>query len=139
LEEHLSKRFDSDKMVFSPRLTHAYLEALRNTQTVETIRLQQSYKASAISKRQFLVAKRNTNFLSRLLGRQKSKLTRTVERFAAEIDRRSLREMQNLLFKIKHDYCTLHKHYSQIHGFNAYANRSTLAHPPSHQQHNHAL
>ena len=42
LEEHLSKRLDSDKMMFSPRLTHAHLEALRNTQTAEAIRLQQS-------------------------------------------------------------------------------------------------
>ena len=145
LKEHLSKRLDSDKMVFSLRLTHAHLEALRNTQTAEAIRLQQSYQSihnletAIVAKRQLLVAKRNANFLSQLLARRKSKLTRTVERLAAEIDRRSLRAMQHLLFKIKHDYRALHKRYSQIHGFNAYANRSTLTHPPSHRQQNHAL
>jgi len=132
-------------MMFSPRLTHAHMEALRNTQTAEAIRLQQSYQSirnlqtAIVAKRRFLVAKRNANFLSRLLGQQKSKLTRTVERLAAEIDSRSLREMQNLLFKIKHDYRAIHKRHSQIHGFNAYANRSTLAHPPSHRQQNHTL
>jgi len=79
------------------------------------------------------VAKRNTNFLSRLLGRRKSKLTRTAERLAAEIDRRSLREMQNLLFKIKHDYRATHKRYSQIHGFSSYANRIAIQYAHQHQ------
>jgi len=145
LKERLSNRLDSDKMVFSPRLTHAHLEALHNTQTTEAIRLQQSYQSihnletAIVAKRQLLVAKRNANFLSQLLSRRKSKLTRTVERLAAEIDRRSLRAMQHLLFKIKHDYRALHKRYSQIHGFNAYANRSALTHAPSHRQQNHAL
>ena len=138
LQEHLSKRIDADMIVFAPRLTNAHMEALRNAQTAEAIRLQQSYQsirnleAAIVAKRQVLTAERNASFVSRLLGRRKPKLTRTVEKLAAAVDRRSLREMQNLLFKIKREYRSAHKRYSQTHGFNSYANRSTITH--SHRQ-----
>ena len=131
------------RSLFAPRLNAAHLEALRNAQTAEAIRLQQSYRsirnleAAIAAKRQVLTAKRNVNFVSRLMGRRKPKLARTVEKLAAAVDRRSLREMQNLLFKIKRDYRAAHKRYSQTHGFNAYANRSTLTH--SHRQPGHQL
>ena len=142
-ERAVRQRIDSDKIAFAPRLNAAHLEALRNAQTAEAIRLQQSYRsirnleAAIATKRQVLTAKRNANFVSRLIGRRKPKLTCTVEQLASALDRRSLREMQNLLFKIKRDYRAAHKRYSQIHGFNAYANRSTLAH--SHRQPGHQL
>ena len=142
-ERAVCQRIDSDKIVFAPRLNAAHLEALRNAQTAEAIRLQQSYRsirnleAAIATKRQVLTAKRNVNFVSRLMGRRKPKLTRTVEKLAAAVDRRSLREMQNLLFKIKRDYRAAHKRYSQTHGFNAYANRSTHTH--SHRQPGHQL
>jgi len=143
LQEHLSKRIDADKIVFAPRLTNAHMEALRNAQTAEAIRLQQSYQSirnleSAIAtKRQVLAAQRNANFVSRLFGRRKPKLTRTVEKLAAAVDRRSLREMQDLLFRIKRDYRAAHKRYSQTHGFHSYANRSTITH--GHRQQGHKL
>ena len=132
----IGQRMDSDKIVFSPRLSRNHLEALRSTQTAEAIRLQQSYQsicnleAAIAAKRKILTAQRNANYFSHFLGRRKPKLTRTVEKLAATVDRRSLREMQNLLFKIKRDYRAAHKRYSQIHGFNSYANRSSqsLAH-----------
>ena len=142
-ERAVCQRIDSDKIVFAPRLNAAHLEALRNAQTAEAIRLQQSYRsirnleAAIATKRQVLTAKRNVNFVSRLMGRRKPKLARTVENLAAAVDRRSLREMQNLLFKIKRDYRAAHKRYSQTHGFNVYANRSTLTH--SHRQPGHQL
>ena len=129
--------------MFAPRLNAAHLEALRNAQTADAIRLQQSYRsirnleAAIATKRRVLTAKRNVNFVSRLVGRRKPKLARTVENLAAAVDRRSLREMQNLLFKIKRDYRAAHKRYSQTHGFNAYANRSTHTH--SHRQPGHQL
>ena len=138
LQEHLSKRFDSDKISFAPRLTAAHMQALRNAQTVEAIRLQQSYQsirnleAAIVAKRQVLTAERNASFVSRLLGRRKPKLMRTVEKLATAVDRRSLREMQDLLFRIKRDYRAAHKRYSQTHGFTSYANRSTQSH--SHRQ-----
>lgn len=141
MAERISKRFDSDKISFAPRLTVAHMEALRNAQTAEAIRLQQSYQslrnleAAIVAKRQFLNAGRNANYVSRLLGRRKPKLTRTVEKLATAVDRRSLREMQNLLFKIKCDYRAAHKRYSQTHGFTSYANRSTQSHAHRDQGH----
>ena len=135
IEHAISHRIDADKITFAPRLNAAHLEALRNAQTAEAIRLQQSYRSirnleSAIAaKRQFLAAKRDADFVSRLMGRRKPRLTRTVEKLAEA-------EMQNLLFKIKRDYRAAHKRYSQTHGFHAYANRSTAAHvhrQPGHQ------
>jgi len=134
LQEQLSHRFDADKISFVPRLTAAHMEALRNAQAAEAIRLQQSYQSirnlegAIVAKRQVRAAERHANFVSRLLGQRKPKLTRAVEKLAAAMDRRSLREMQNLLFKIKRDYRAAHKRYSQTHGFNSYANRSTISH-----------
>ena len=69
-----------------------------------------------------------------LLGRRTPKVARIVEKFAAAVDRRSLREMQSLLFKVKREYRAMHKRYSQIHGFSSYANRSTIEH--AHRQQN---
>ncbi len=141
LQEHISKRYDADKLSFAPRLTAAHMEALRNAQTAEAIRLQQSYQsirnleAAIVAKRQVLAAKRNANLVSRLLRRRKPKLTRTVEKMATAVDHRSLREMQNLLFKIKREYRAAHKRYSQTHGFHSHANRSTHSHTHQHQGH----
>ena len=127
----ISQRLDSDKIVFAPRLGRAHLEALRSTQTAEAIRLQQSYQsicnleAAIAAKRKILSARRNTNYLSHFLGQRRPKLIRTVEKLTAVADRRSLREMQNLLFTIKRNYRAAHKRYSQLHGFHSYATRST--------------
>lgn len=136
IEQAITHRLDSDRFFFAPRLNAAHLEALRNTQTADAIRLQQSYQSirnletAIFAKRQILTVQRNANYLSRFLGRRKPKFARTVEKITATVDRRSLREMQALLFKIKRDYRAAHKRYSQIHGFNGYANRSSqsLAH-----------
>jgi len=131
LEERLSKRLDSDKILFAPRLSRFQIEALRNAQTAEAIRLQQLYQSirnlelAIVTKRQHQAAQRNANLVFRLLGRRKTKFTRSVEKLAAKVDSRSLREMQALLFKIKRDYRAAHKRYTQIHGFNSYANRRT--------------
>jgi len=141
LTETISKRLDSDRMTFVPRLTPNQIAALQSTQTAEAIRLQQSYQsirnleAAIVAKRQFLAAERNANLVSRLLGRRKPKITRAVEKLAKAVDRRSLREMQNLLFKIKRDYRAAHKRYSQTHGFHSYANRSTQSHVQREQGH----
>ncbi len=138
LEERLSKRIDSDRVIFAPKLTRFQLEVLRNAQTADAIRLQQSYQkihnleTAIAAKREFLSAQRNVEYLSHFFGRRKPKLVRTVEKLTATVDRRSLREMQAQLFKIKRDYRTAHKRYSQLHGFTGYANRSTQS--PTHQQ-----
>ena len=134
LEEYLSKRLDSDRIIFSPRLTHSHLDALRNAQTGEAIHLQQLYQSirnlegSIAAKRQYFALKRNARFVSRLVGRRTLKATRVVEKLADAMDRRSFREVQNLLFKIKRQYRAAHKRYAQVYGFNSYANRSTIQH-----------
>jgi hypothetical protein len=140
LKEFLSRRYDADKIVFAPRLDNAHLEALRHAQTADAIRLQQAFQSirnletAIAAKRQSLAAKRNANFLLRLLGPRKPKPTRTAEKLAAAVDRCSLREMQSLLFKIKRDYRAAHKRYTQTHGFHSYAHRSSLAHNAQQQQ-----
>ena len=44
-KKHLSRRLDSDKIVFSPRLNPSQMDALRNAQTAEAIRLQQLHQS----------------------------------------------------------------------------------------------
>jgi hypothetical protein len=133
LEENLFRRLDSDKIVFSPRLNPSQMDALRNAQTAEAIRLQQLYssirnlEASIAAKRQRFVLKRSANFVSRLVGRT-PKAARVVEKLADALDRRSLREMRHILFKIRGQYRAAHKRYVRIHGFNSYVNRIAIAH-----------
>jgi hypothetical protein len=140
LDEHLCKRLDSDKIIFSQRSNHFQMDALRNTQTADAIRLQQLYQsirnleATIAAKRQYLAKKRNSQFVSRLLGRRTPKAARIVEKLAGAVDRRSLREMQSLLFRVRRQYRAMHKRYAQIQGFSSYANRSTIAH--AHRQQN---
>jgi hypothetical protein len=134
LEEHFSRRIDSDKVVFSPRLNPSQMDALRNAQTAEAIRLQQLYQsirnleASIAAKRKYFVLKRSANFLSRLVGRRVPKAVRVAAKLAAAVDRRSLREMRHLLFKIRVEYRAAHKCYARTQRFNSYANRIAIAH-----------
>jgi hypothetical protein len=134
LEEQLSRRLDSDKIVFSPRLNPSQMDALRNAQTAEAIRLQQLHQsirnleASITAKRTHFALKRSANFVSRLVGRRVPKGVRVAHKLANALDRRSLREMRHLLFKISGVYRAAHKRYGKIYGFNPYANRIAIAH-----------
>ncbi|MDX2081383.1 MAG: hypothetical protein SFU53_11425 [Terrimicrobiaceae bacterium] len=140
LQTFLARRLDADKIVFAPRLKDTHLAALRSTQTAEAIHLHQSFESirnletAIAARRQVLAAQRNAHFILRLLGRRKSKGERATEKLAAVVDRRSLREMQTLLFRIKRDYRAAHKRYSQTHGFDSYAHRNP--HAPAHRQQN---
>jgi hypothetical protein len=132
LEEHLSRRLDSDKIVFSPRLNPSQMDALRNAQTAEAIRLQQLYFSirnleASITAKHFAL-KRGANFVSRLVGRRAPKAARVAGKLAAAVDRHSLREMRQLLFRIRSEYLTAHKRYARTQGFNSYANRIAIAH-----------
>lgn len=139
IQQTVAARLDSDKLAFVPQLTPMHMQALRSTQTTEAIRLQQSYQsirnleAAIAAKRQVLTAQRNVRYVSRFFGQGKPKLNRAVEKLTTTADRRSLREMQTLLFKIKRDYRAAHKRYSQLHGFHAYGYRSTIPHSHRHQ------
>jgi hypothetical protein len=134
MDEQLSSRLDSDKIVFSPRLNPSQMDALRNAQTAEAIRLQQLYssirnlEASISAKRNRFALKRSANLISRMVGRRTPKAARVAEKLADALDRRSLREMRNLLFRIRGQYRAAHKRYARIYGFNSYANRIAIAH-----------
>jgi hypothetical protein len=132
LEEHLSKRLDSDKIVFSPQLNASQMDALRNVQAAEAFRLQQLYQsirnleASIAAKRKYLALKRSANVVSRLVAWRMPHATRVAEKLATGADRRSFHELQNLLFKIRLQYRAAHKRYAQIYGFSSYANRISI-------------
>jgi hypothetical protein len=91
LEEHLSRRLDSDKVVFFPRLNPSQMDALRNAQTAEAIRLQQLHQsirnreASIAAKRKYFVLRRSANFVSRLVGRRVPKAARGADKLAAAV------------------------------------------------------
>ena len=141
LEESLSKRLDADKLVFSQRLNYLQMNALQSAQNSDSFRLQQLYQsirnleASLATKRQALGAQRSIRFVSRLMGHRKSKITRLASKVTATVERRSLRELQSLLFKLKRQYRTLHRRYSQIHGFVSYAHRNSICYQASTRQH----
>ena len=142
LEETLSKRLDADKLVFSPKLNHLQMNALRCAQNSDSMRLQQLYQsirnleASLADKRRGVGAQHNARFVSRLLGHRQSRAARLVVKIGTPVERRSLREVQSLLFKLKRQYRTLHKHYSQIYGFSSYAHRNAISYHASVRQQN---
>jgi hypothetical protein len=62
-----------------------------------------------------------------MIGRRAPKAARVAGKLAAALDRRSLREMRHLLFRIRLQYRAAHKRYTRIYGFNSYANRIAIA------------
>jgi hypothetical protein len=139
LEETLSKRLDADKLVFSPKLNHLQMNALQSAQNSDSFRLQQLYQsirnleASLANKRRALGVHRQTRLFSRLLEHRQSRATQLLAKISTAVERRSLRELQFLLFKLKRQYRTLHKRYSQIYGFSSYAHRSAQYQHLSHR------
>jgi hypothetical protein len=141
LDETLSKRLDADKLVFSQKLHQFQMNGLQSAQNSDSLRLQQLYQsirnleASLANKRRALGAQYNCRFVSRLLGHRQSRTTQLVAKIGTAVERRSLRELQSLLFNLKRQYRTLHKRYSQIYGFSSYAHRGAqyqqLSHHPS--------
>ena len=106
------------------------MNALQSAQNSDSFRLQQLYQsirnleASLANKRRALGAQHNRRFVSRLMGHRQSRATQIVAKIGTAVERRSLRELQSLLFKLKRQYRTLHKRYSQIYGFSSYAHRN---------------
>ena len=110
LEETLSKRLDADKLVFSPKLDHLQRNALQSAQNSDSFRLQQLHQsirnleASLVEKRRALEAQHGARFVSRLFGHRQSRATHIVAKIGRAVERRSLRELQSLLFKLKRQY-----------------------------------
>lgn len=114
LEEKLSKRLDADRLVFSQKLNDLQMNALRSAQNSGSFRLQQlcqsirNLEASLVEKRRALGAQHGGRFVSRLLGHRQSRARQLVAKIGTSVDRRSLRDLQSLLFKLKRQYRTLH-------------------------------
>ena len=129
LEETLSKRLDADKLVFSQRLNHLQVNALQSAQNSDSFRLQQLYQsirnleALLANKRRAIGAQHNCQFVCRFLGYRQPRETQLLAKLGTTVERRSVRELQSLLFKLKRQYRTLHKRYSQIYGFSSYSHR----------------
>ena len=127
LEQTVSRRLDSDRLVFSPKLNPLQLDALRSSQTYEAVRLRELYEgirsleATLRKRRESLSARRDLRFVERLLRYRPSKIQRVATKVAACTERRSIRELQTGLFHLKRQYRALHKHYSHIYGFSSYA------------------
>ena len=138
LDETLSKRLDADKLVFSPKLNHLQTNALQSAQNSDSFRLQQLYQsirsleASLANKRRAIGAQHNCRFVSRFLGYRQSRATQLLFKLGTIVDRRSVRELQSLLFRLKRQYRALHKRYSQIYGFSSYAHRGAQYQQLSH-------
>ena len=139
LQEHLSERVDCDKLVFSPKINVQQMEAVRHTQTFEAIRLQQLYQsirsleAAIAAKRKRFAEERDLRFLSRLTRHRVPKVAQVVAKASHALERRSLAELQKVLFQTKTNYRALHKRYCRLHGFTSYGHRNPIQHAQRHQ------
>jgi hypothetical protein len=139
LEQNISQRLDSDRLVFVPRLKHQQLNALHCAQNHEAQRLQRLYRtilsleqAIAVRGAKF-ATERDIRLAGRLLGHRLGKVMRIVSKIDRAMRSRSLRELHQSLFKVKRQYRALRR-YSRIYGFHSYANRNSISQRLSNQQ-----
>src|SRR5262245_398371 len=132
LEQKISQRLDSDRLVFLPKLNHRQRTALHCAQNREAQRLQRLYR-TILSLQQAIAARRATfatereiRVARRLLGNRPTKRMRVVSKIDRAMQSRSLRHLQQSLFKAKRQYRVLHLRYSRIYGFHSYANRNSI-------------
>jgi len=103
------------------------MNALQSAQNSDSFRLQQLYQsirnleALLAKKRRALSVQREARLVSRLIRSPQPRTIQLAAKIATAVESRSLRELQSLLFKLKRQYRTLHKRYSQIYGFSSYA------------------
>ena len=136
LEEQLSKRLDSDKIVFySPRLTPLPVGRAAEgadgggnppaTAPSEHPQPRSVHRCEA----EMFRAQAQRELLSRgSLGGACQRPPASPKKLAAAVDRRSLREMRHLLFGIRAKYRATHKRYARMQGFSSCANRIAVAH-----------
>jgi hypothetical protein len=105
------------------------------------VKIQPPCKRSASDSDQQAIAARRATFATereirlagRLLGHRPGSLMRVVSKIDRAMQSRSLRGLQQSLFKAKRQYCAVHRRYSRIHGF-SYANRNSISQRLSNQQ-----
>jgi hypothetical protein len=131
IQQRFSKRLDADQWIFSPRLTPLQINALRCVQNHEALRLQQLHsgirhlETTLALQRQMLAAQHHARFLGRLIGTRTPKTLRLAAKLNNVAQRESLRELRERLFRLKRQYRTLHKRYTQLYGNPAYGHRNT--------------
>ena len=130
LEETLSKRLDADKLAF-----FAEAESLAVERAAERPKFRLILAAAALpvnSQCGSIVGRETASTRSAAQlpvcfatpGTSPIEGDATCRQIWHGVERRSLRELQSLLFNLKRQYRTLHKRYSQIYGFSSYAHRS---------------
>jgi hypothetical protein len=140
LAQNISHRLDSDRLVFVPRLKRQQVSALRCAQNHEAQRLQQLYRdilrsqETIAARRATFATERDIRLVGRLVGHRPGKVSRLVSKIDQVARRRSLRDLQQSLFKMKRQYRALHLRYSRIYGFHSYANRHSISQCLSNQQ-----
>jgi hypothetical protein len=133
IEETIAKRLDSDRLAFSPRLNHLQANAIQCAQNHEAFQLQQLYQNirtlenSLADRRTKLTAERNSRHIARIMRSRSSRVVRLASKVATLVERRSIREQQHILFKLKRRYRSIHRRYSHLYGFQAYAHRNTIS------------
>ena len=135
MEENLSRRLDSDKIVFSPRLNPSQMDALRNAQTAEAIRLQQLYssirnlEASITAKRKSFraEAQRELYLAARWTARAEggARCRKTCRRFRPPL---ASRNAEPSFQDQGGNTARLTNATREFTGFNSYANRIAIAH-----------
>jgi hypothetical protein len=137
LEETLSKRLDADKLVFSPKLNHLQMNALQSAQNSDSFGCSSFTSQFAIWKHRWPINGERSESMARPAFFRDSwniaNQGQLLAKISTAVERRSLRELQFLLFKLKRQYRTLHKRYSQIYGFSSYAHRSAQYQHLSHR------
>ena len=139
--ETIAKRLDSDRLAFSPRLNHLQANAIQCARNHEAFQLQQLYQNirtlenSLAARRTKLTAERNIRHIARFIRSRSSGVVRLISKVASLVERRSIREQQHILFKLKRRYRSLHRRYSHLYGFESYAHRNTISqsHTTRHQ------
>jgi hypothetical protein len=121
MEQSLSARLDQEKFTIAPRLSTAQRLAYQDSAHEAANHLQQSYEAilrleAAIAeKKKQQAIPRAARGAQRLFGVKKSPLLRAGEKLGATAQTRTLRQMQQLLTKLKRTYLLEHQHYTQHH------------------------
>jgi hypothetical protein len=140
LERKISQRLDSDHLVFLPNLKRQQLNALHCAQNREAQRVQRLYRTILSLQRAIAVRRatfateRDIRIAGHLLGHRPSRIMRVVSKIDRAMQSRSLRELQQSLFKVNRQYRALHRRYSRIYGFHSYANRNSISQRLSNQQ-----
>jgi hypothetical protein len=145
MEETITKCLDSDRLIFSPRLNHLQANAIQCARNHEAFQLQHLYKNirtlenSLAARRAKLMAERNSRHIARIMRSRSSRTARLVSKVASLLERRSIREQQQILFKLKRRYRLLHRRYSQLYGFQSYAHRNAISQSHTYNRHQNAF